>query len=143
VARWSVTGGSGALRAAAQTITGAVVARGLPAARAAAVELLVHELLANALEHGHLGDADLAVDVEVERSCGDRVLLRVVDRAVGGPWSPPSCPAGDPSGADAERGRGLVLVAAAATAWRVAATARSTCVEVELSGLAGRERSAG
>lgn len=141
--RWSVTGGPGALRPAARTIAAAVVARGVPPTRAAAVELVAHELLANALEHGHLGDVDLPIDVEVEPSGTDRVLLRVVDRAVGGPWSPPSRSGGDPTGSDAERGRGLVLVAAAATAWRVVATARSTCVEVELSALAGRGRIAG
>ncbi|MFO7779171.1 MAG: ATP-binding protein [Nitriliruptoraceae bacterium] len=141
--RWSVTGGPGALRPAARGIAAAVVARGVPPARAAAVELVAHELLANALEHGHLGDADLPIDVEVVRGGTGRVIVRVVDRAVGGPWSPPERLGARPAGLDAERGRGLALVAAAASAWRVVPTARSTCVEVELSSLAGRGRVAG
>lgn len=69
------------------------------------VVLAVHELVANAVEHGGVGEDDVTVDVEVRGGA-----LQVVVRHPGAPFTPftPRPPA--PGGA--ERGRGLELARA-------------------------------
>lgn len=69
-----------------------------------AVRLAVHEVVANALEHGRT-----PVDVRVE-TCPDETVVTVADHGSG-----PTRPAPDavaPGAADAERGRGLLLARA-------------------------------
>lgn len=133
--RLQVVGGPPALRPAARQITEAVQRRA-PVTDAGALELAVHELLANALEHGHLGDPSLPIDVEVAAGDGGTVTVRVTDRAVTGPWSPQRSPGAQGHGrertAAGTRGRGLALVAAATAELRIVATAGCTVVEVQL-----------
>lgn len=135
--RLRVHGGPRALRPAAQRVTVEVLSRGVPADDAAAVELAVHEVLANALEHGHLGDPSVPIDVEVTGAEDNAVTVRVSDRALGGGWQTRSTAGADgaePGGGTEElRGRGLTLVRAAAAGLRVVADDARTEVVVRLS----------
>ncbi len=137
--RLRVHGGPLTLRPAAQRVTVEVVSRGVPAHDAAAVELALHELLANALEHGHLGDPSVPVDVEVTGPEDDAVIVRVSDRALGGGWPAGSSAdadgAGPGGGTEELRGRGLTLVRAAAAGLWVVADDGRTEVLVRLSTL--------
>ncbi|TVP69620.1 MAG: hypothetical protein EA340_06985 [Nitriliruptor sp.] len=134
--RLRVHGGPQALRPAARRVRDDVLARGVAADEAAAVELAVHELLANALEHGHLGDPSVPIDVEVTGADGGEVTVRVSDRALGGRW-----PARWSAGADGQpggsterlRGRGLTLARAAAAGLGVVGGHGRTEVVVQLS----------
>jgi anti-sigma regulatory factor (Ser/Thr protein kinase) len=90
------------VRAEVAAVAGAA---GLDATRVAELDLAVHEVLVNAWQHGHGGDATRPVDVEVTRSAtGLQVRVRdggpPVDAAPSGP-----AVARHPD----ERGRGLVL----------------------------------
>lgn len=58
-----VVGGPPACRPAARRIAGLATARGLAPDRAADLELAVHEVLVNAVEHGHRGDAGEPIEV--------------------------------------------------------------------------------
>lgn len=84
--RRTVIGGAPALRPAAVRTADHAVRLGVDPAQRDAVELAVHELLANALEHGHAGDPALPIDVEVDGQDGGPVTVRVTDRAVRGPF---------------------------------------------------------
>ncbi len=139
VTRLRVHGGPESLRPAARRVRDDVLARGVAAEEAGAVELAVHELLANALEHGHLGDPAVPIDVEVTGADGREVTVRVSDQALGGRW-----PARWPAGADGAqpvgsterlRGRGLTLARAAAAGLRVVGDHGRTEVVVRLSTL--------
>lgn len=116
--RFAVTGGPAALRPAAERAADAAVARGAVGAPRDALVLAIHELLANALEHGHLGDATIPVVVEVAVSGAGALTVRVEDRARGGAWhrTPPPAP---PAPSLAERGRGLGLARAGSHRLRV------------------------
>ncbi len=107
--------------------------RGVPPDRAAAIELAVHELLANALEHGHLGDPSRPIEVEVTGAERGVVTVRVTDQALGGGW-PRRCPTEVPSPA-ALRGRGLTLARSAGAELGVTSAARGTEVVLRLSTL--------
>ena len=147
VTRLRVTGGARTLRPAAQRVAADAVARGVPPAAAGAVELAIHELLANALEHGHLGDPTVPIDVEVTGVEEGEVTVRVADRALGGSWSArwPAGVDGDQPGVEARqlRGRGLTLVLAAAAGLQVVADDGCTAVLVRLSALPAPEGGAG
>ena len=147
VTRLRVTGGPRALRPAAQRITIDVLARGVPPAAAAAVELAIHELLANALEHGHLGDATVPIDVEVTGAEDGEVTVRVGDRALRGAaparWRTGDVGAEPGGGTEQLRGRGLTLVRAAAAGLRIVADDGCTEVVVRLSALPAPEGGAG
>ena len=96
------------------------------------IELAVHELLANALEHGHGGDPDRAIRIRVARSGAGAVTVEVTDRALRGPWDG-ARPAGDAHGVASRRGRGWQLVAAVATSFRAGGDdAGATVVRIEL-----------
>jgi anti-sigma regulatory factor (Ser/Thr protein kinase) len=105
--RWTVRGGVGALRAAAARTAVAACDLGVPPDRQGEVELAVHEALANAFEHGHLGDPGLPIGVELARPDPGTVIVRIRDHARGGGWEPvasPEVPEED------ERGRGRRLM---------------------------------
>jgi anti-sigma regulatory factor (Ser/Thr protein kinase) len=103
----AVRGRTDELRTAADGIVAHIAdALGPPGRREDAV-LAVHEVLANALEHGHLGDPRVPIVVEVERSV-TAALVRITDRARRGPWVGPR--AGHAPSAWATRGRGWRLV---------------------------------
>ena len=105
-----VSGGPPALRPAAGRAACdvvAIVGDGLADGR---VELAVHEVLANALEHGHLGAADVAIELTVHR-VGDRAIVAVADHALGADVPRVGAVDDDPW---AVRGRGLALVRASA-----------------------------
>lgn len=106
-----VGGGPAGLRPAARELTAAVVARCGAGVDPATVELVVHELAANALEHGHLGADGRAALVEVVGTPDGGRVVRVVDAACGGPWTPPASVVMPPP--TAARGRGLALIVAA------------------------------
>jgi anti-sigma regulatory factor (Ser/Thr protein kinase) len=122
--RLEVRGGPSALRPAADRVV-AAFAVGVAAPRRAELVLAVHELLANALEHGHLGDPALPVVVEVVRDEAGAATVRVVDRARGGRWSPAVTPP-----RLAARGRGLELVRAVGDGLRVLSGSDRTVVEL-------------
>jgi anti-sigma regulatory factor (Ser/Thr protein kinase) len=106
---FQVAGGVDAVGAGARRIAAVAQELGLPAYRTAGLRLAAHEVLVNAVEHGHLGDRDLSIDVEVVVDAAGTVTVRIADHALGGTWDP----AGDPRAAPpAERGRGLQLAAA-------------------------------
>lgn len=86
------------IRRSAEAVTAAVVQAGIPPDRAADVELAVHEALANAVGHGHLGELGIPIEVELIRG-GSAVSIRVRDEALGA-----SRPAASHSGADATAG---------------------------------------
>lgn len=142
-----VQGGPRALRPAAQRITAEVLRRGVPTDGAAMVELAVHELLANALEHGHLGDPSVPIDVEVSGVGHGEVSVRVSDRALGGGgpagWSTGADPAEPAVATEQRRGRGLTLVRAAAAGLQIVAEEGRTEVVVRLSTFRAPEGGAG
>ncbi len=81
-----VSGGPTALRPAAGRAAADVVAIVGGEVAAERVELAIHEVLANALEHGHLGATDVAIELTVQR-VGDRATVAVGDHGLGGePW---------------------------------------------------------
>ena len=113
--RWAVTGGAPALRPAATRATDAAVRYGVDPAQRDAVELAIHELLVNALTHGHGGDPSLPIGLRVARPDGRAVTVAVTDRAVHGPWEgPPRRPPA--AGVTSSSGRGWQLIRAVATA---------------------------
>lgn len=127
-----VTGRLDQLRPAAARVADMAVDLGVESARHAGVELAVHECLANAREHGHLGDPTRPIVVEVTGAGGHAVVVRILDQALGGPWRPPPRPPDvrpAPSGGDV-RGRGLVLVRACVDHLAVRATTGRTAVEL-------------
>ena len=84
------------------------------------LQLLVSEVVTNAVIH-----ARSPIDVEIDLTAGERLLVRVCDEGAGipivqcpGPWS--------------EHGRGLGLVDATSKRWGVAPAARGKCVWFEL-----------
>ena len=81
--------------------------------------LLVTELVTNAVEHGG-GTAVVEVDVDVAR-----LRVSVSD-------SDPRLPTAALAAADAERGRGLLLVEALSSRWGVAPQEDGKCVWFEL-----------
>ena len=131
--RWSVTGGAPALRPAARRAVDRAVALGADPDRRDHIELAVHELLANALEHGHGGDPDLAIGILVTRRGAGAVTVEISDRAVRGPWRAPA-PTRPAHRADPPcRGRGWQLVDAVATASSAGGDdAGATVVRIEL-----------
>ena len=130
--RWSVTGGARVLRPAARRAADRAVALGADPDRRDHIELAVHELLANALEHGHGGDPDLAIGIRVARSGAGPVTVEVTDHAVAGPFQAPA-PARPARGVDPCRGRGRQLVEAVATSSSAGGDdAGATVVRIEL-----------
>lgn len=129
--RWTVTGGAAALRPAAVRAADRAVRLGVDPARREAVELAVHELLANALEHGHAGDPVLPIDVEVDGQDGGPVTVRVTDRAVCGPWEARRVDNRD--AVPACRGHGWRLVHAGVCGVRVHSGPGATVVVAELA----------
>ncbi|MFO7961259.1 MAG: ATP-binding protein [Nitriliruptoraceae bacterium] len=129
--RWQVTGGVGSVRPAAVRAADRAVQLGVGAARRSEVALAVHELLANALEHGHGGDPALPIDLRVRRGHGDTIRIEVTDRAVDGLWQGPD---GDRHRCEplACRGHGWQLVTAVADALRVEGAVGATVVRVDL-----------
>ncbi len=116
VSRFSFDGGVDGVRGAAARAAAAAVAAGVSRSRAPAFELAIHEALANALEHGHLGVPGIPIDVEVAASTGGHVTVRVADTARGGDWDPAPRAPTPPL---AERGRGTALLAAGVDRWWV------------------------
>lgn len=90
-------------------------------------ELVVSELVANAVEHAR-GDA---IRVTITRTALRRVRIGVLDKDRGGP-APRS------AGPCDERGRGLVIVAALAAAWGVDRMRWGKRVWVDVAEEAGR-----
>ncbi len=133
--RHQIAGGTGALRPLARQIVAWLVAAGLAPGRVDRVELAVHEVLANAFEHGHLADPRVPIDIRVVPvRAGAEVV--VTDRALAGRWELP--PAGDPADARQEdplpavRGRGLALAAAAVDGLDLRPEAACTVVTLRL-----------
>jgi anti-sigma regulatory factor (Ser/Thr protein kinase) len=114
-------------------VTADVLARGVPTGRSAAVELAIHELLANALEHGHLGDPAVPIEVEVTGAAAGAVTVRITDRALGGGWTVRR--PDHPAPATRSRGRGLVLARSAVTTLEVVEEGARTEVVVRVSTL--------
>jgi len=130
-----VTGGAGALRPVAHRAVAWLVARGLDPARAAGVELAIHEVLANAFEHGHLADGSVPIGVQVA-SAGSGVDVEVTDHALAGRWATqlPGGPidAPPPARLPATRGRGVALAASAVDVLVVHAEDDRTVVTLRL-----------
>ncbi len=130
-----VTGGHGNLRPVAHGLVARLLVEGLDPTRADHVELAIHEVLANAFEHGHLADPSVPIDVRVT-PVGSGVEVVVTDRAVAGPWDVPLT--GEPSDVRREdalpgmRGRGLTLAAAAVDGLEVRGEAGRTVVLLRL-----------
>jgi len=130
-----VAGGAGALRPVARQVVAWLVAAGLAPDRVDRVELAIHEVLANAFEHGHLADPQVPIRVRVVpvRSGAE---VAVTDRALAGRWELP--PAGDPADARREdplpamRGRGLAFAAAAVDGLDVRPEAAGTVVTLRV-----------
>ncbi|MFF4565725.1 ATP-binding protein [Streptomyces sp. NPDC001435] len=81
------------------------------------VALVVAELAANAVLHGRVPGRDFELRLRCDRTAGV-VRVEVADTHPGRPECPePRRPGADP--ADADGGRGLLLVAAVATRWGV------------------------
>jgi anti-sigma regulatory factor (Ser/Thr protein kinase) len=120
--RFTVTGGVHALRPAARRAMIAVCHLGVPGARAQDVELAVHETLANALEHGHLDDPNLPIEVEVAGGGPATVTVRIRDHALAGPRP-----------VVGGRGRGLRLVTAMADGVEVHAASGHATVTLRWS----------
>ncbi len=78
-----VSGGPPALRPAAGRAAADVVAIVGGGHNGERVELAVHEVLANAFEHGHLGRVDVPIELTVHR-VGDRAIVSVSDHGLGG-----------------------------------------------------------
>jgi anti-sigma regulatory factor (Ser/Thr protein kinase) len=106
-----------------QAVADRLVAAGLEPARRAAAELALHEALCNALEHGHRGDTTVGIALELTQLRPDRLVVHVVDRALGGPWSPPNVPA-----QGTRRGHGLALIRAGCDELRITAEPGATHV---------------
>jgi anti-sigma regulatory factor (Ser/Thr protein kinase) len=123
-----VAGGATALRPNARRVAAVAIGYGADPKRRAELELAVHELLANALEHGHLGDPAIPIRIEVTRDGAGAVTVHVADRALGG--------GGDPAprvrGPAADRGRGLLLARTVGTVRR-RTVAGCTLVSLELA----------
>lgn len=149
VVRIAVVGGPPALRPAARKLATLAVDAGLAADRADALEAGVHELLANALEHGHGGDARIPINLELAVDPDAmQLIVRVTDRATTGVASPPRCtadvdvtpacrdPHGDAVHELALRGRGMVIAADVGTSVALYAEAAGTTAElvVDLDG---------
>jgi anti-sigma regulatory factor (Ser/Thr protein kinase) len=115
--RREVPGEPTALRPAATAAAAEAVRCGVAADREPWLALAIHEALANAREHGHLGAVDVHLRVEVAVEATDAVAVRVADLALGGAWAPDGSrdDGGGPGAIGAgERGRGLVLIRALA-----------------------------
>lgn len=123
--RFTVRGGVGALRPAAARTVRAALEVGLSAERAADLELAVHEVLANAHEHGNAADASRPIDVEVEVGPPGWLQVRVRDTGVGA-----APDAGDPD--PDTRGRGLALAAGLVDRLVVETTPNGTSVTLEV-----------
>jgi anti-sigma regulatory factor (Ser/Thr protein kinase) len=128
--RWRVLGGVGALRPAAARAAVAACRLGVPPDRQSEVELAVHEALANAFEHGHLGDPDLPIAAEVARLDPGTVTVRIRDHARGGGWDPVAALAVS----EAERGRGWGLMHVLSDGLDLAVTRGTTSVVLRWSG---------
>lgn len=88
--------------------------------RSDAAGIAVHEALCNAHEHGHRGDHTRPVELRLTRSDAHRIAVTVVDRALGGPWSPPDVAGGEVHRPTVtERGRGLRLMHAGCDGLRI------------------------
>ncbi len=130
-----VVGGAGGLRPAARQVVAWLVAEGLEPGRGDRVELAVHEVLANAFQHGHLADPSAPIDVQVVL-VGSGAEVAVTDRALPGRWDVP--PGGQPADArrsdplPATRGRGLALAAAGVDGLEVRSAAGRTVVTLRL-----------
>lgn len=112
-ARFAVRGGVDQLRPGAARAAAAACHLGVPEVRRHAVELAVHEGLANALEHGHLGDPERSIDVEVAADDRGRVTVRITDGALGAPARGHDDAAADgATGGREPRGRGRALIRA-------------------------------
>lgn len=125
-----IVGGPDRLRPAARELAATATARCGSGGDPGTLEFVVHELAANALEHGHLGDRHRGALVEVVCSSAGGVLVRVVDAACTGPWTPPA--AVEMPAPTAARGRGLALIVAAGGQLRVVSRTGCTRVEVAL-----------
>jgi anti-sigma regulatory factor (Ser/Thr protein kinase) len=123
-----VAGGATALRPAAARIAVVAIGYGADPERHAELELAVHELLANALEHGHLGDPTVPIRVEVTGDGAGRVTVHVADRALDGAGDPTPCGSDEAR----DRGRGLLLAGAVGTVRR-RTVAGCTLVSLELA----------
>ena len=119
--RFTVRGGVEALRPAAARTVRAALAAGLDPARGADLELAVHEVLANAHEHGNGADPCRPIDVEVVAEPSGWLQVHVRDAGVGGA---PAAVAAEPG----TRGRGLVLAAGLVDRLVVEATSSGTSV---------------
>lgn len=104
-------------------------AAGLTGTRLDDLRLAVHEVVRNAIDHGHLGDLAPPVDVEVVTDDG-HIEVQVTDRALGGRWEPP--PVRTPA-ADRERGRGRALAAALVDEVRIDAHDGATSVALRVA----------
>ena len=99
--------------------------QGMPQPVVDAAQLVVSELVGNAVVHGRpLPTGDLSVEWEL---LGDRLRLQVVDGGDGP--AGPVAPAAD----DAEGGRGLTLVGLLSSCWGRATTGGGTAVWADLS----------
>ncbi len=127
-----MTGGAPALRPAARRAADRAVELGAAPHRRDHIGLAVHELLANALAHGHHGDPTLPIDIEVACAADGSVTIRVTDRGLAGPWAGPP-PPGAPAATLAARGRGWQLVRDAAVRHRILRVGRATVVELTVA----------
>jgi anti-sigma regulatory factor (Ser/Thr protein kinase) len=125
-----VAGEPAALRPAAARAAAAAVELGVAAERRADLVLAVHEVLANAWEHGHGGAPTPRIRVEVVRGDDGAVTVHVADRAVGGGWHPDVH--GMPADPGAERGRRLVIARALVDELAVAVDEPGTVVSLTI-----------
>ena len=109
-----------AARAFAKATLGSLLPPPIPDALSDDVELVVSELVTNAIR---AGSPVIGVEVGVERT---RVVLRVRDEAVG--W-----PAQRASGSDDPGGRGVPLVSALSATWGVRLAETGKVVFAELA----------
>lgn len=96
-----------------------------PADSAGCVLLASNEALTNAIEHGSPTGGTVDVDLSVTR---ERADIRIVDEGVPGA-APPRRPTGPPP-ADAERGRGLLIISRLADDFDLAPAGAGTAVSV-------------
>lgn len=106
--------------AAARAFAREALDRGHAAVRIEDVALVVSELVTNAVVHG---DGDITLDVVV---AGDAIRVEVEDRE-------PELPDQLDAGADAESGRGLLLVSRIATEWGVRPVGSGKVVWAEMA----------
>ena len=123
--RFTVRGGVEALRPAAARTVRAALAAGLDPARSADLELAVHEVLANAHEHGNAADSRRPIDVEVVADRPGWLEVRVHDQGVGGVPGPVAPEEGT-------RGRGLAVVAGMVDGVSLDRTSGGTCVTLQV-----------